>query len=167
MHINLDDLLETPVGRICTHERTAEALERCCTMLTSALERANDKTTVYVMVGAQASGKTTWARAKAAQDPDAILFDFIRVKKSERQPILAAARTAGVPVVAVWFKTSLADCLTRNAARSLSERVDEEALRNVFAALEPPSIEEGFARVHEVRNDADKIARRLFQRSAG
>ena len=127
-------------------------------MLGSALARANDKTTVYVLIGAQASGKTTWARAKAAEDPDAIVFDFIRVKKSEREPILTAALAAGVPVVAVWFKASLDDCLTRNAGRSLAERVDEEALRNVFAALEPPSLEEGFTHVHEVRNDADESA---------
>src|SRR5262245_7742495 len=158
MHINLDDLLETPAGRICTHERTAEALRQCFTMLGSALARANDKTTVYVLVGAQASGKTTWARAKAAHDRDAIVFDFIRVKKSEREPILTAARAAGVPIVAVWFKTSLDECLTRNAARSLNERVDEEALRNVFAAVEPPSVEEGFTRVQEVRKDEDESA---------
>jgi len=150
MHINLDDLLETPAGRICTRERTTETLKQCFVALAAALARATDQITVYVLVGAQASGKTTWARAKAAQDPNAILFDTILVKKSERRPILAAAREAGVPVVAIWLKTPLDACVARNAARPVNELCDEEAVRNVFAALEPPSLEEGFAQVHEV-----------------
>jgi hypothetical protein len=29
MHINLDDLVETPAGRICTRESYAEALKQC------------------------------------------------------------------------------------------------------------------------------------------
>jgi hypothetical protein len=28
-HINLDDLVETPAGRICTRESYAEALKQC------------------------------------------------------------------------------------------------------------------------------------------
>ena len=150
MHINLDDLLETPGGRICTRERVDEALKQCFAALAAALASATDQTTVYVLVGAQAAGKTTWARAKAAQDPNAVLFDWILVKKSERQPIVAAAREAGVPVVAVWLKTPLDVCVARNAARPVNELCDEEAVRNVFAAVEPPSLEEGFARIEHV-----------------
>jgi len=78
------------------------------------------------------------------------LFDHILVKKSERLPILRSAEAAGVPVVAVWFKTTLDECLARNAARSIKELVDEQALRNVFAAVEPPSLEEGFVGIQQV-----------------
>jgi hypothetical protein len=150
VHINLDDFLDTGNGRIWTPERNAEAWRRSFAALAVALERATDKTTMYVLIGAQASGKTTWARAKAAEDPNAVLFDAILVKKAERLPVLQSARSAGVPVVAVWLKTSLDACVTRNAARSQNEICDEEGLRNVFAALEPPSLEEGFACVEEV-----------------
>src|SRR6185369_9847008 len=97
MHINLDDFLDTGSGRIWTVERNAEAWKRSFAAFAIALEQATQKTTVYVLVGAQASGKTTWARAKAAEDPNAILFDAIFVKKSERLPILKSARGAGVP----------------------------------------------------------------------
>jgi hypothetical protein len=73
MHINLDDFLDTGSGRIWTVERNAEAWKRSFAAFAIALEQATQKTTVYVLVGAQASGKTTWARAKAAEDPNAIL----------------------------------------------------------------------------------------------
>src|SRR5262245_11123444 len=150
MHINLDDFLDTGSGRIWTAARNAEAWTRSFAALAGALEQATDKTTVYVLIGPQASGKTTWARAKAAEDPNAVLFDAILVKKSERLPILTSARAANVPVVAVWLKTPLDVCVARNAARSISELCNEDGLRNVFAALEPPSLEEGFAAVQEV-----------------
>jgi len=150
MHINLDDFLDTGSGRIWTVERNAEAWKRSFAAFAIALEQATQKTTVYVLVGAQASGKTTWARAKAAEDPNAILFDAIFVKKSERLPILKSARGAGVPVIAVWLKTPLDVCVARNAVRSVNELCDEEGLGNVFAALEPPSLEEGFVGIVEV-----------------
>jgi hypothetical protein len=51
----------------------------------------------------------------------------------------------------VWFRAPLADCLARNGARPPEELVNERALRNVFAAVEPPTQDEGFARIVEVR----------------
>ena len=150
MHINLDDFLDTGNGRNWTPERNAEAWKRSFAALAVALEQATDKTTVYVVIGAQASGKTTWARTKAAEDPNAVLFDAILVRKSERLPILTSSRAAGLPVIAIWLKTPLDVCVARNAARSINELCDEEGLRNVFAALEAPSLEEGFAAVQEV-----------------
>jgi predicted kinase len=72
-----------------------------------------------------------------AEDPNAVLFDAILIKKSERLPILRSAHAAGVPVIAVWLRTPLDVCVARNAARSINELCDEEGLRNVFAALEP------------------------------
>ena len=86
----------------------------------------------------------------AIEEPAAIIFDAILVKRVEREPILHAAMQRGVPVVAVWFKTSLDLCLAQNAARPADEIANERGLRNVFAAIEPPSKEEGFARVIEV-----------------
>jgi len=58
MHINLDDFLDTGSGRIWTVERNAEAWKRSFAAFAIALEQATQKTTVYVLVGAQASGKS-------------------------------------------------------------------------------------------------------------
>jgi hypothetical protein len=55
-----------------------------------------------------------------------------------------------VQVIAVWLKTPLAMCIARNAIRPSDEIVDERAIRNVHAAIEPPELDEGFAKVIEV-----------------
>lgn len=147
MHINPDHFLETPEGRITTPERNAWAWKECYLVLDEALRSAHPDTQLYVMVGAQGSGKSTWARRKLSEDTGAIIFDAILVKRVEREPILAAASLLGVPAVAVWFQAPLAVCLKRNAARPPDEVANEQGLRNVFAALEPPALAEGFAKV--------------------
>lgn len=155
MHINPDHFLETPECRIWTSERNAVAWKQSFAALDEALRGRSARSVVYIMVGCQASGKSTWARARKREEPHAIIFDAILVKKSERQPILLAAGQCQVPAVAVWFQTPLQVCLERNAARPTDEVVNEQGLKNVFAALEPPQLSEGFAQVLEVKhNDA-------------
>ena len=67
-------------------------------------------------------------------------------------PILTAAARHNVPTVAVWLQTPLDVCVERNSRRSVNELVLERGLRNVFAALEPPEINEGFADIIKVRS---------------
>ena len=95
-------------------------------------------------------GKSTWARKLARDDSRAIIFDAILVKKSEREPLLRAARAYPISRIAVWFRTPLEACLTRNAARPRDEVVPVRAVRNVHAAVEPPTMEEGFHRIIKV-----------------
>ena len=153
MHINPDHFLETPEGRIVTPERNALAWKQSFAALDDALRTKTSNSVVYIMVGCQASGKSTWARAKREDEADAIIFDAILVKKTEREPILLAAACHQVPAVAVWLQTPLEVCLRRNAARSANELVNAQGLRNVYAALEPPRLSEGFIRIVEVRYD--------------
>ena len=91
-----------------------------------------------------------WARKLVHHDSRAIVFDAILVKESEREPLLRAARAYPISTIAVWFRTPLEACLTRNAARPKDEVVPERAVRNVHAAVEPPTMEEGFHRIIEV-----------------
>jgi hypothetical protein len=150
VHINPDHFLQTPEGRITTPERNAEAWAKCYVALHDALAVATASTKLYVLVGAQGSGKSAWARQRAKEEPEAVFFDAILVKRAERAPILAAARRYSVPATAVWLQTPLEICLRRNAARPVDEVADEQGLRNVFAALEPPDESEGFAEVIEL-----------------
>ena len=158
MHINPDHYLQTAQGRITTPERNAWAWQECHVALERALTIAGPQSRLYLLVGAQGSGKSTWARRAIVDDPDAIVFDAILVKRTERAPLLLRARRYGVPAVAVWCRTPLAVCLERNAARPADEVADERGLRNVFAALEPPSLAEGFAAIVEVDPGADRTA---------
>lgn len=162
MHINPDHFLETSAGRVVTEERNAAAWAKCHAALAAALAASSWEATLYVLIGAQGCGKSTWARAKAIENPAAIVFDAILVRRIERAPILEAAAARSVPVVAVWFKTPLEICLARNAARPADEFADESGLRNVYAALEPPGPDEGFADVIEV--SAAGIASRPLRR---
>ncbi len=150
MHINPDHFLQTTAGRVTTPERNAEAWTQCFAALDVALEASDPSTMVYVLVGPQGSGKSTWARQRAADEPNAILFDAILVKRSERSPILTRARDRGIPAIAVWFRTPLDICLARNATRPADEVASEQGIKNVYAAVEAPTQSEGFAEVIEV-----------------
>ena len=149
-HINPDHFLQTDTGRVITPELNAPAWRRSYQAFDAALFHSTEATTLYVLVGPQGSGKSTWARKLAHDDSRAIIFDAILVKKSEREPLLRAARAYPISRVAVWFRTPLEACLTRNAARPKDEIVPERAVRNVHAAVEPPTMEEGFDRIIEV-----------------
>lgn len=150
MHINPDHFLETPEGRVATKERNAWAWEQCFAALDGALAACEPGKPIYVLVGAQGSGKSTWARIRKRQEPGCVIFDAILVKASERAPILLQARSMGVPAIAVWFHAPLAACLARNAARPPVEIANERGLRTVYAALEPPTEQEGFAHILHV-----------------
>jgi predicted kinase len=152
VHINPDHFLETPDGRVTTADRNAAAWRQSFAALDDALRARTLQSIVYIMIGCQASGKSTWARHKCAEDSDAIAFDAILVKQAERLPILQAAALHQVRAVAVWFKTPLQVCLERNAARPADEVVNEQGLQNVFNALEPPQSSEGFAQIIEVKS---------------
>jgi len=149
-HINPDHFLQTEAGRWITPERNARAWDESYLALEAALEGATDGTTLYVLVGAQGAGKSTWARRLIQRDPLAIVFDAILVKKSEREPILRAAGAHHISRTAVWFRTPLETCLARNAARPTDEVVPERGIRNVHAAVEPPTADEGFDMIVEV-----------------
>ena len=88
-----------------------------------------------------------FAALQRQREPHCVVFDAILVKRSEREPVLLQAHAFAVPAVAVWFRTPLQVCIARNAARAADEIADERGLRNVFAAVEPPLAEEGFAQV--------------------
>jgi tRNA uridine 5-carbamoylmethylation protein Kti12 len=150
IHINPDHFLQTDAGRVFTSELNVEAWKRSYEALTVALLNATAAATIYVLVGPQGSGKSTWARTLVENDEQAIVFDAILVKQSEREPILRAARARQVPSIAVWFRTPLETCLARNAARPQDEVVPERGVRNVHAAVEPPTTDEGFHSILEV-----------------
>jgi len=144
MHINPDHFLVTESGRVVTAERNKVAWEQCYRVLAEELARQRSASEVFLLIGPQGAGKRSWARSYAAKNPSAILFDAILVKRDERAPILQAVREQSGTTVAVWFDTPLDICITRNATRPVDGRVPEQAIRNVHAALQAPSKDEGF-----------------------
>lgn len=149
-HINPDHFLQTETGRVITPELNVEAWKRSYQAFDAALLHATEATTLYVLVGPQGAGKSTWARNLVESDDQAVVFDAILVKVSERERLLRAANAYPVSRVAVWFRTPLETCLAQNAARPKDEVVPERGVRNVYAAVEPPTMAEGFHSIIEV-----------------
>lgn len=147
MHINPDHYLETDSGRVFTSERNQIAWAKCFHDFENEVINNASVQIVYVLIGCQAAGKSTWADKKIKEEPYNIVFDAILVKKIERAPILDIAAQKNLQCIAVLFKTDLAICLERNAQRTIDKMVDEQALKNVFAAIEAPSLDEGFTNI--------------------
>ena len=147
MHINPDHFLSTVAGRVVTPERNLDAWRLSYLAFRQALEQANHLAEVYVLIGAQGSGKSTWAKSFHQAQPNAIIFDAILVKAEERLPIISAAQARGIPVIAVFVDTPLSVCLARNTKRPEDEVVSEQALKNVFSAIECPELSEGFSQI--------------------
>ncbi len=131
------------------------------------------------MVGLQGSGKSTWvgehlaathavvskdhwpnARRREARqrrvvaellaEGHSVVVDNTDPTPEDRAPLVAAARTAGVAVRAVWLDTPLPICAARNGARDGRARVPPAGLYGTAARLVPPSTAEGFDRVDVV-----------------
>lgn len=147
MHINPDHFLETPLGRIFTPERNQTAWEKCFNVLKHEILFNPKIQKIYVLIGAQAAGKSSWAENKIKNEPNNIVFDAILVQKMERASIIKIANQHNIECIAVMFRTPLSVCLERNSKRTPDTKVDEQAIKNVFAALEAPSLDEGFRNI--------------------
>ncbi len=147
MHINPDHFLQTENGRIINAELNRLAWQRAHLALSEALLVTPKPSRLYVLIGAQGAGKSTWAKSTRLVEPGAVIFDAILVQRCERESLIQAAKKHGVDAVATWFTTSLEDCLARNQLRPDDEMVPENAIRNVFKALQPPRLSEGFTEI--------------------
>jgi predicted kinase len=137
---------------------------------------------VAVLVGLQASGKTTFCRnvlgshyvqVSKDQFPNArhrqrrqlgllsealaagrdVVVDNTNPSPVEWRPLIAAARQASAYVVAYWFPPDLDGSMERNAARDGRSRVPEVGVRAVLARLVCPGLADGFDAVLTVRFD--------------
>jgi len=137
---------------------------------------------VAVLVGLQASGKTTFcqrmlspwyvvvskAHFRHARHPQRrqmhlveealsagrdVVVDNTNPSPQEWAPLIDAARTHGARVVAYWFPPDLAGSLQRNAARPDGARIPEIGLRATLACLLRPRVRDGFDEVFAVEFD--------------
>ena len=76
-------------------------------------------------------------------------IDSTALTRWERRPWLRLADDADCDAEAIFFDTPLEICLARNARRD--RVVPVEVVREMARRLEPPSIQEGFARVITLR----------------
>ena len=136
---------------------------------------------VAVLVGLQASGKTTFCRqmlggyaqvskdcfrnarhrqarqlrlvAEAVTAGRDVVVDNTNPSPGEWQPLIEQARLGGARVVAYWFPPDLSGSLRRNAARAGRSRVPDAGVRATMARLRQPGLADGFDAVLTVRAD--------------
>lgn len=136
---------------------------------------------VAVLVGLQASGKTTFCREVLARYAQVSKDNFPNARSRQRRqlrllsealaagrnvavdntnpsseewcPLIEAARQGDARTVAYWFPPDLAGSLRRNAARSGRSRVPEVGVRATMARLRCPRLADGFDAVLAVRFD--------------
>jgi predicted kinase len=133
-----------------------------------------------ILIGLPAAGKSSFYRERFAATHDHISKDLLRNnRKPERRqeqllveslsggrsividntnasvatraPLIRAARAHGARVVGYYFPTEAGAALRRNRAREGRERVPDVAIFAVRKRLEPPSREEGFDELFEVK----------------
>ena len=146
--------------------------------------RANvqDVPVVAVLVGLQASGKTTFCSdvlgeryVQVSKDhfPNArnrqqrqlrlvqaalaagrdVVIDNTNPSPAEWQPLIETARSCGAGVVAYWFPPDLAGSLARNAGRAGRARVPEVGVMSTMSRLRQPGTADGFDDVLTIRFD--------------
>lgn len=135
---------------------------------------------LVVLVGLQASGKSTFYRERLAATHALVSMDLLRNNRRpgrrqlvlvgealaagrsvcvdntnpgrvERAELVALARAHGAEAVCYFFDEPLEDCLRRNALREGRARVPVVALYDARNRLAVPSRAEGFARMFRVR----------------
>ncbi|MBE3012804.1 ATP-binding protein [Microbispora sp. NEAU-D428] len=137
---------------------------------------------VAVLVGLQASGKTTfylqrlaathahvskdnWPNARHRQrrqirviaetlgEGRNVAVDNTNPSPEEWGPIIVAAKEHGARVVAYWFPPDLPASLDRNARRPGRARVPEIGIHATMKRLRRPRLSDGFDAVHTVTFD--------------
>ncbi|GAA2386620.1 hypothetical protein Cme02nite_67660 [Catellatospora methionotrophica] len=132
-----------------------------------------------VLIGLQASGKSTFCRTVLADGrvvvskddfPNArhrqrrqmrlidealaaghsVVVDNTNPSPAQWQPLIAAAREHSAVVSGYWFPPDPAGSAARNAARDERTRVPDAGLRAVQRELRRPRLEDGFDRLYTV-----------------
>jgi predicted kinase len=77
-----------------------------------------------------------------------VIVDRTNRTRAHRARWLQIAREASCPAVAVVMTTPVSLCRERNANRDARNRLSEDRIERMFAALEPIHSDEGFSSIH-------------------
>jgi predicted kinase len=133
-----------------------------------------------ILIGLPAAGKSTFYRERFSGTHDHISKDLLRNNRrperrqeqllleslsggrslvidntnasvAVRAPLIRTARAHGARVIGYYFPTDAGAALRRNRTREGRDRVPDVAIFTVRKRLEPPSRDEGFDELFEVR----------------
>ncbi len=87
-----------------------------------------------------------------------VVVDNTNATKASRAPLIALGREYQASLSCHWFDADPKECIARNHLRAGAARVPPSAIWMTQRKLEPPSLEEGFARIVRVRLSGDEFA---------
>jgi predicted kinase len=127
----------------------------------STFAKARFPEVVYVSKDAMGRAKRKWerqerlVRAALAAGQD-VLVDNTNPTPAVRAPLIALGRDYGAEVIGYYLATSVQDALARNRTREGKARVPDVALYSTRAQLTLPSYAEGFDRLYRVTSDVER-----------
>ena len=150
---------------------------------TGATDKAREgkRKTVYIMMGIQGSGKSTFCRrflpgterinldTLHTRNKEALLIgqcqkegcdyvvDNTNPTREDRARYIPAAKEAGYYVIGYFMQSRLRECIDRNNRREGKERIAAKAIAMTSNKLEMPSREEGFDELYFVENDGENM----------
>lgn len=129
-----------------------------------------------ILIGIQGAGKSTFYRQRFFDTHLRINLDMLRTRRREdillracieagqgfvvdntnpmaqtRAKYIQLARPVNFRLVAYYFVPDLKQSLLRNLNRSGKQVIPPAVIASAAARLEPPTLEEGFDELHEVR----------------
>ena len=133
-------------------------------------------TEAVILIGIQATGKSTFFKSRFADTHVRINLDMLRTRPRERRLLEACletgqefvvdntnptredraryiglARAAGFRIIGYYFGGTVRDAMARNAGRDGKARIPDKGIRGTRARLELPSPNEGFDALFYVR----------------
>ena len=140
---------------------------------------------LIMMIGLQASGKSTFAHSRFGADYEYISRDLLKNNSNPsrrqnqlieaalqqglsvivdntnptievRKEIIDLARLYTFEITSYYFEVQLKQCLERNRAREGKARVPDVAIFATLKKLTRPSYAEGFTKLFYVRNSGDQ-----------
>ena len=138
--------------------------------------------TMVVMMGLQASGKSTFYDKYLSKDYIRVNLDTLKTRHREKMLVdeciknsksfavdntnptrkdraryIPAAKAEGYRVIGCFMESKIKDCIMRNALREGTARVPENAIAATSNIMEIPSYDEGFDEVYFVKNDGKNM----------
>ena len=133
-----------------------------------------------VFIGLQASGKSTFYRARFFNTHVRINLDMLKTRhrenqlietclqtkqpfvvdntnptKAERRKYIEAAKKAGFRVVGYYFQSQVEECKRRNESRPGHHQVPLAGVLGTYRRLEIPTLDEGFDQLNYVKIGED------------
>lgn len=137
--------------------------------------------TLYILIGIQASGKSTFAKQELS-DCAYISLDRLHTRNNEwkalekafsrdlycaidntnstvaeRKKYIDFAKENDYKIVGFYFRSSVAECIDRNEKRTGKEHIPIKAILATAKRLEQPSYAEGFDELYYVKIENNKF----------